>query len=63
MFLVFTSGTELYLNSPIFAFSILLFVLFQFLYLFFREDSFGVSNVFMVVFSDGHGELPPLLHR
>jgi hypothetical protein len=33
------------------------------MYLLFRSDSFGVSNVFMVVFLDEHERLPPRLHR
>jgi hypothetical protein len=30
---------------------------------FFRDDYIGVSNVFMVVFSDEHGQLPPHHHH
>jgi hypothetical protein len=33
------------------------------LYLLFQRDSFGVSNVFMVVFFNEHEQLPPCQHH
>jgi hypothetical protein len=54
-FLVFGSLTESQENSPVFACSLLLFALFQFLDLFFRGDYFVVSNVFMAVFTNERG--------
>jgi hypothetical protein len=38
-------------------------LLYRLQFLFFRSDSFGVSNVFMAVISVEHGRLPPLLPR
>jgi hypothetical protein len=54
-FLVVSSRTESDQNTLVFAFSLLLFAVFQILHLCFRDDSFGVGNVFMVVFLDEYG--------
>jgi hypothetical protein len=63
MFLVFSSGIESIGNSSIFAFSLLLFVFIQISVLSFRGESFGVSNIFVAVFSDEPRRLSPLLPR
>jgi hypothetical protein len=60
---VFNSGTESFGNSSVFIFFILLFSLYRFLYLLFKCDQLGVSNVFMAVFSDEHERLPPRNHH
>jgi hypothetical protein len=62
-FVVFNSGTEFFENNYVFAFSLLLFALYRFLYLLFECDKLGVSNVFMAMFSDEHERLPPHHHR
>jgi hypothetical protein len=49
-FFVFNSGTESFRNISVFAFSLLMFTLYRFLYLNFRDDLCGVSNVNVVVF-------------
>jgi hypothetical protein len=61
--LVFNSGTESFENSSIFAFSLLLFALYRFLYLLFSYDQFWVSNVFVVVLSNEHERLPLCHHH
>jgi hypothetical protein len=61
-FVVFSSRTESFGNSFIFAFSLLLFALYRFLYLLFEFDQLGVSNVFKAVLSDEHERLPPHHH-
>jgi hypothetical protein len=53
-FFVFDSGTKSLGNTSIFAFSLLIFTLYRVLYLLFKYDQFGLSNVFMAVFSDEH---------
>jgi hypothetical protein len=53
-FVVFNSRTESFGNSSVFTFSLLQFALYRFLYLLFECGQLGVSNVFMVVFSDEH---------
>jgi hypothetical protein len=53
-FLVFNSGIESGLSFSIFAFFLLLLTLFQFRIFLFRDNYFGVDNVFMAVFLDEH---------
>jgi hypothetical protein len=53
-FLLFNPGKESIRNISVFTFFLLLFTLYRFLYLLFGYDQIGVSNVFMVVFSDEH---------
>jgi hypothetical protein len=62
-FLVFNSRTESGLNCSVFLFSLLLFTLFQFCIFLFRDNYFRVSIVFMVLFPDEHGQLPPHHHH
>jgi hypothetical protein len=57
------SCTESFGSSSVFTFSLLLFVLYRFLYLTFEFDQLGISNVFMAVFLDEHERLPPRHHR
>jgi hypothetical protein len=59
--LVLDSTTESFGNSSIFAFSLLLFALYSFCISFSELILLGISDVFVVVFSDKHGRLPPLL--
>jgi hypothetical protein len=49
-FLVFNSGIESFGNSSIFAFYLLLLLLYRFLYLLFRDFCYGISDVLMSVF-------------
>jgi hypothetical protein len=62
-FLVFNSGTKSFGNSSVFAFFLLVFALYSFCISFLELIMLRISDVFMVVFSDKHGRLPPLLHR
>jgi hypothetical protein len=62
-FLVFSSMAESDQNSPVFAFSLLLFAFIHISVFNFPMCFFGVSNVFMSVFLDEHGRLTPLLPR
>jgi hypothetical protein len=63
MFLLFNSGTESGSSYSIFAFFLLLLMLYQFRIFLFRDNYFGVGNVFMDVFLDEHEQLLPRHHR
>jgi hypothetical protein len=63
-FFMFSSGTESIGNSSIFTFPYYCLLLYRFQFLSFRGASFGVSNIFVAVFSDEPRRLSPLLpHR
>jgi hypothetical protein len=53
-FLIFNSGTKSFGNSSIFAFSLLLFPLYRFLYLLFGYGQLVLVMFFVLVFSDEH---------
>jgi hypothetical protein len=63
-FLVFNSRTESIGNSYVFSFYLLPFALYSSCISFLELFMLRISDVFVVVFSDKHGQLPPLLpHR
>jgi hypothetical protein len=57
-FLVFNSKRESFVNSSIFALSLLLFALYSFCISFSESILLRISDVFVVVFLDKHGQLP-----
>jgi hypothetical protein len=63
-FFVFSSEIESVANGSFSLFPYCCSLLYIFQFLSFRGESFGVSNVFVAVLSDEHGQLSPLLpHR